>query len=97
MSADNGVYILETISPKDSSKKEWRVAHLQAVEDINWDDNAKISTSNQDIMIKNAREMWARSPIFETKASALIAADTIESKLPICEYGICTIRIERVF
>jgi rubrerythrin len=40
MSADNGVYILKT---GVDEKKEWRVAHLQAVENVNFNTDAEDS------------------------------------------------------
>ena len=41
MSADNGIYILESpVSNEDFSTKEYRVCHMQCVEDLwYWDDD----------------------------------------------------------
>lgn len=44
MSADNGIYILRTINKNKSTylthPYEYRVAHLTAIEDVNYDENA---------------------------------------------------------
>jgi len=40
MSADNGIYILETLG------SEFRVAHLQAIENIYWDDDSNSEVVN---------------------------------------------------
>lgn len=95
MSADNGVYILET---KRGSGKEYRVAHLQAVENVNWDTEKGEYTNDPDIHIKNAREMWPLSlPVFTNKDEALARAFDIYEVLTICEYGVQTVKIDREY
>jgi len=122
VSADNGIYILETEGP------EFRVAHLMAVENINFDENApepmqppgnnsiyeyrpedaahcawqeanqkRYDSQDPDVLIKNAREMWAGSPVFTSKSFAFMYADEISKKYTILEYGISTIKIPRKF
>ena len=95
MSADNGIYILETEGP------EFRVAHLQAVENVDWDESKGKQTDNPDVQIKNAREMWANSKVFYSKDAALseaaqILKDLSKNGFP-CEYGISFVEIPRVF
>lgn len=107
MSADNGIYILETVK---GNGKEYRVEHLQAVENYLWDENLQVpeksykggETDNPNIHIKNAREMWANCKVFTNKQDASLEADKlyneiIESDFPIIEYGISTIKIDREF
>ena len=98
MSADNGIYILETEGP------EYRVAHLSAVENYLWDEEIKeMDYGNMDNAIKNAREMWHDQTVHLDKASALAEAAKMEEEIyaddycPILEYGISFIRIPRRF
>ena len=97
MSADNGIYILQTKHPKNSSKYEYRVAHLQAVDNVSWDNDIGRPTTDEDIIIKNAREMWGGCHVFTSKAKALLKAAEMEQETAILEYGISFIRIDRVF
>lgn len=91
MSADNGVYILETEGP------EYRVNHLMAVDNISWDAKIGGHTDDQEIWIKNAREMWRGCETYTDRTVALKEADRILQDLPICEYGINFIKVERRF
>ncbi len=99
MSADNGIYILETEGP------EYRVAHLGAIDNLEWHEKYNITTQkmeyfeddNPDLMIINARKMWAKSPVFADSSSALNRAWNIEKEIGYTEYGICHIRIPRKF
>lgn len=97
MSADNGVYILQT---KRGDGWEYRVSHLQSVEDYTW--NGSDHAGGPDTQIKNARQMW-RGQVYATKAEALVAADKMAEDIlsddfcPVLEYGISTITIPREF
>lgn len=99
MSADNGVYILKT---KRGDGWEYRVAHLQAVENYLWNQDTHEETSDEDVHIKNAREMW-NGPVFSSKQDALREADLMAEEIlnddfcPVLEYGISTITIPREF
>lgn len=94
MSADNGIYVLET-------KDGFRVVELQAVENYCWDDEIGGHTTDQDVWIKNAREMWASSPHFKTEEEAMKYAKKLHDKtmkdFGIVEYGISFITIDRNF
>ena len=63
MSADNGIYILKTQGycsihdGYDEHSSEFRIAHLQAVENVNWDHDGNDYTDDPDVMIHNARQM----------------------------------------
>ena len=94
MSADNGVYILRT--PKDDGY-EYRVAHLQAVENYLWDENSNQETDDEDVHIENARRMWAGSPVFTEESRVFSLAFEIYAELDICEYGVSIIDIDREF
>lgn len=94
MSADNGIYILQTKGRK--SKFEYRVCHTQAIENLQWDDQAKSETSDRKVWINNARQIWKGCEVFcsheeANKEAKKIYDDIMQSELPIVEYGICTI------
>jgi hypothetical protein len=97
MSADNGIYILETEGP------EYRVAHMQAVENYMWDEDARDYSNNPDVHIRNARTMWRNCKAFTNKMDAANLAFEMEEKIlsddfyPILECGISTIKIPRKF
>lgn len=91
MSADNGIYILETEGP------EFRVAHLQAVDNLEWDDETSSPSDNPDVWIKNAREMWRASAVYSNADDAYRRARDLLKKHEWTEYGICEIRIGRKF
>jgi hypothetical protein len=100
MSADNGIYILRTLKkdcPEGSlDPYEYRVAHLQAIENVDWDETTGGYTEDPDVRIKNAREMWARCNVV-SKKEVDQKADELERKYGWTEYGIAYITIERVF
>lgn len=82
MSADDGFYILETEGP------EYRVKHLQAVENYMWDDK-KIDeqdgkpgayTNDPDVHIRNARKMWKKCKVFTNKKEAVKYAFNMEEE-----------------
>lgn len=95
MSADNGVYILQTLGP------EYRVRHMQAVENYYWDDEKKANSDDPDIWVRNARQMWSNCVVHTDRMRAYEEADQIYTKIsedgfPV-EYGICVIEIPRKF
>lgn len=94
MSSDNGIYILET--PK-GDKKEYRVKHLLAIDNLDYDSEHHCITLNDSVRIKNAREMWEGTGVYENKAAALSAASKLLDKIVIVEYGICLIEIDKEF
>ena len=94
MSADNGIYILRT--PK-GDKVEFRVAHLQAIENYEYDERTNEQTKDPNVHITNARKMWKDSPIFKTERSVLLFAEHMARDYSILEYGICFINIDREF
>ena len=78
--------------PKYKEHEEYRKANY-----------AKYASNNPDVRIANAREMWKGCKVFYTKESAMEEASKIEQKITegdfcyFLEYGISTIRINRVF
>lgn len=101
MSADDGIYILRTLGKDGIIAYEYRVSHLQAVENVSWDIIKGDYTEDQDVMIANAREMWNSYPVFQNDIDALAEAkrlhDEITDEIGYTEYGICYIYIERQF
>ena len=95
MSADNGIYILST--PTKSGGREYRVQHLQAVENVEWDEATGFPTTDTKVRIKNAREMWKKAVIFYQESAALQTAAMMLRETMICEYGISYIEIEEIF
>lgn len=69
MSADNGIYILETSSP--DLPTEYRVRELMAVENVYWDDEKHEDSNDPNIWIENAREMWNGCTVYYSRADAL--------------------------
>ena len=74
MSADNGIYILQT--PYSYGKCQYRVAYHMAVENFMWDDIKGEESQDPDVWIKNARKMWP-GPVFYTREDALKEADKL--------------------
>ncbi len=100
MSADNGVYILKTKgNPRrlNSNIHEYRVAHLQAIDNIDWDDKLGKPSRDHDVQIVNAREMWKGCKVFTDAKEALDEALKIDRECVYVEYGICEIEIPRRF
>ena len=136
MSADNGIYILQTHNTIGyQGGYEYRVKELQAIENLQYDKSApepklpsdkefhsiyefrpedkehvayqeayraRYNSTNPDVLISNARNMWKGCKVFTDKSSALLYASELLDK---CtedygfepEYGISFIKIERVF
>jgi hypothetical protein len=108
MSADNGVYILETPAKKGS---EFRVAHLQAIDNLHCHFCKKHPNKfkkgcreceigyceHKDCKIKNARQMWSGCEIFYSMDEAMKEADSLYDEVGYAEYGIQVIQIDRPF
>lgn len=102
MSADNGIYIL--VSPEldngfFTGNNEYRVAHCQAIENVN---TGQRTYNNTDIALYYEVLLFGNSEIFKSKSDALKKAEEIynkimESDFPIIEYGIQFIYINHPF
>lgn len=101
MSADNGIYILETTGP------EFRVAELTNIEDIECDKDGNDillipdKDQQEEVRIVNARPMFDKCIIYTRYQDALAEAKRIQADIEangwFTEYGICSIRIPRKF
>lgn len=95
MSADNGVYILE--SPiKNGQGTEFRVIHAQAIENINYD--VPEGEFNDEQLIN----YFGDCKILTAKAASTTALELEKGIMsddfcPILEYGISTITMNRPF
>lgn len=84
MSADNGVYILQTKGP------EFRVAHAQAIDNVfgEWDVEKNIWKGDAEFIL----DTFGESNPFSTIEEAFDVAEGIERSLEFTEYGVCLIR-----
>lgn len=96
MSADDGIYILKTPRSDDHNFFEYRVAWLQAIENLEWDADKSCNTDNPDVNIYNARQMWSNATVWHNVADALKYAEE-KDRARRTEYGIKTIAIDRCF
>lgn len=108
MSADNGVYILQTVRTRRESPERpgrytkcephhvYRVAHTQAV------DNFEYYQENEPHNLgAYMQQVWGNSPVFESHEKALlhasgIAKEVTDSGFPL-EYGVSTIETDLKF
>lgn len=95
MSADNGIYILETPSKKSKSGYEYRVAHHQAIDNIYWGKNS--SSDDPKVWIENCRKWWEGCEVYTDKGSAFAEASRQADDCDILEYGISVIPIPLPF
>lgn len=86
MSADNGIYILKT-------KDQYRVAHFQNAEYMYY--SAITSTYEDDIVPSRVVELWGDSKFTRKEDIALRLAYRWASRLPICEYGVNLIKVNK--
>lgn len=100
MSADNGIYMLRTLT--EDGRHEWRVAEMSAIDNLWWDENRHdFAPGDDDVVIENARQMFAEIPAFSTQEEALKAAANLSRAtlevFGFLEYGINEIPVDRVF
>lgn len=88
MSADNGIYILQTLNERNEDGYEYRVSHLQAIDNIGF---------HPDTQIINARIFWPILPVYKIRLDALETADALALKIEYLEYGINFIKIDRKY
>lgn len=93
--------MLRTLT-EDGRGQEWRVKELQAIENLWWDERGRgFSMGDEDIVIENAREMFADSLVFQSQEEAMAAAADLSREnmkdFGALEYGINAINVNRVF
>lgn len=88
MSADNGIYILKT-------KDQYRVAHLQAIENVSWSyidgDWQNKDSARGKFVPTRVVEMWGDCRFTRNESVAQKIASEWAFRLPFCEYGVRTI------
>ena len=85
MSADNGIYIAEF--PKEDGTIEYRVAHAQAIENVDYG-----TTQEQDAY---RAAIFGEARCFSNKDDAILFAHKEEESYDILEYGVSRIRFDR--
>ena len=95
MSADNGIYILESPS-KDGNSKEYRVTHATAIDNITYD--VPPGEFNDEQLIS----YFGDCKVLDRETARKLAFSTEDKILandfcPILEYGINTIKMHRPF
>lgn len=96
MSADNGIYILKSEGP------EWRIAHAQAIENINWNEETKSSADQNHFNMEEVKQYFGESRVFLSEQDVCEEAVKMETEIcqsdfPVLEYGICEIRMPHKF
>lgn len=90
MSADNGIYVLKT-------KDQYRVAHLMAIDNVYWSAIRGNCYDSGKLIPTRVVEMWGDCKFTRDEEKALNMAYKWESKLPICEYGVCVITYNKTW
>ena len=95
MSADNGVYVLESPLMAEAPNgqeihyaDEYRVAHCQAIENL-WD--------CRQYSLDFERQMFGQSPVYHDKDEAILAAHRIAETITVLEYGVKVLHMEHPF
>ena len=83
MSADNGVFVLQTEGP------EFRVAYSQAIDNIygKFNDNTYMWDGDMDRMI----DVFGKSEVYSNLEKALDKAELMSYDYEYLEYGVCLI------
>lgn len=92
MSTGSGIYILET----GIDEKQYRVAHLQAVENYQWDHEKGCYTDDVDVWIENIRCMWGHCIAYSTLDIAIVLAKKMVADIlndPKCSILECEINV----
>lgn len=101
MSADNGVYVLETNGSKPGDF-EYRVKEMCAIDNLYSDNVSNKETRNSDVLIANARKMWDKCSVLFRKDEAIVLANYYENQHRKergynTEYGVQFLKIDRSF
>lgn len=95
MSADNGIYILESEGP------EWRVIEAQAIDNIRWNEDSG-QTEPGYFNMKEVEGYFGNAEVFLSSKDADKEAFRLEREIavsacPVLEYGISNIRLPGKF
>lgn len=89
MSADNGVYVLKSPSSLPNGNDEYRVAHAQAIENL--------QTTDEKFSRDWEHETFNPSPVYFNKDEAILAAHKIAETIEVLEYGVRIIHMDHAF
>lgn len=90
MSADNGIYVLSTLT--ENGNREFRVAHAQAIENI--EVREPFGSYYMDAIFGNSEVFSDSAKAFEY---AIQLHNQIMNDFGIVEYGICQMHFDRKF
>jgi hypothetical protein len=85
MSADNGIYILETQIP-ETDLREYRVAHAQAIDNLYYD--VETGEHRHNFIPQVAFQYFGKCEVFFDPEEALTYANGLAEEYPILEYGV---------
>lgn len=99
MSADNGIYILQTNNASNTGF-EYRVAECQAIENINYYNpargyNDKIADDAMLVIYFGDSKVYDKKEAYDM--ADRVENEILQSEYPILEYGVSTIKIDKVF
>ena len=94
MSADNGIYILRTIT---RSGYEYRVTGAQAIVNLDW-----YAKNDPEKLPNYLKDTWGNSDVYKDSKEAFVKAwemleKILASDYPILEYGVDMIYLNTVF
>jgi hypothetical protein len=95
MSADNGVYLLE--SPTALGRKEYRVAECQSIEDLTYKPEGFPGDGQRFWNLLALWHKFGQCKVFLNESDAWDAAREIHHGLDVCEYGIGPVILDRIF
>lgn len=101
MSSDNSIAVLKTLDGKGGN--EYRVRHLQGLDNMQWDKKTGGYSGDPDVHIENARNMWKGCEVFKNAIEAFDAAHKMEREIlnddfcPFLEYGVVQVVVPRKF
>lgn len=81
VSADNGIYILQT-------KDQYRIAHLMAIDNVFWSYNDGCLSLGSSLVPARVVEMWGSCRYTRSRKKAFKIAYRWAESLPVCEYGV---------
>lgn len=91
MSADNGIYVLESLA-LDGKSSEYRVTHGQAIENLYWwdfhDGDMCFGVEKDEMNPEQIKNYFGKSKILFDRVEALKEADKILLEVGWTEYGI---------
>ncbi|KKN99068.1 hypothetical protein LCGC14_0143150 [marine sediment metagenome] len=96
MSADNGIYVLESAGP------EYRVAHAMAIENINYNPDLPDDMGPPFFNMDWVNRLFGKCEVFTDineawKLAFKMEDEIMESDFPILEYGVSTIKMPHPF